>query len=65
MAAKDKTPNRTLSVAISQLCGEKDCYEHGTVSKSVNGIVVRRCIGHLPSNNMSPTDELLRAAGLI
>lgn len=65
MAAKDKTPNRTLSLAISQLCGVKDCEAHGTVSKSVNGIVERRCVLHIRPQEVAQDDYMLRFLGLI
>ena len=62
--AKDKTPNRTLSVAISLQCGVKDCDAHGTVSKSVNGIVKRRCISHISAAEVPENDYMLRFLNL-
>jgi hypothetical protein len=63
--AKDKTPNRTLSVAISQACSAKDCDSHGTVSKTKDGIVRRYCIEHLNPAQDASTDYMLKFLNLV
>ena len=61
--AKDKTPNRTLRMAIDMKC--QLCNEHGVVTKSVDGIVRRRCIGHLSPARVASTDYMLKFLNLV
>lgn len=48
LAAKDKTPNRTLSIAIDMRCDSKDCNSHAVVTRTRdNGTIERKCLLHL------------------
>lgn len=63
--AKDKTPNLTLRIATGMSCDVNDCDNHGTVSQSVDGIIVRRCLTHPYSNVREESDKMLQFLGLI
>ncbi len=62
--SKDKTPNRTLALAVDLKCDRKDCDQHGTISRmKSNGTVERRCIEHL-HNKVDENAYLLKFLNL-
>lgn len=64
--AKDKTPNKTLRIAIDMPCSVKDCTNHGTVSRTEAGIVTRKCLEHVGfTGREGANDYLLKFLNLI
>lgn len=65
LVAKDKTPNLTLRIATTAACDHSDCDNHGTVSRTVEGNIVVRCLEHPYSTIRSESDKMLKMLGLI
>jgi hypothetical protein len=58
--SKDKTPNRTLAIALDKRCDLTDCHNHGTVSITrSNGTVRTRCTEHLATKTKQESDAYL------
>jgi hypothetical protein len=56
--AKDKTPNRTLSIALDKPCDM--CDNHGTVSTTrPNGTIRTRCLEHQSTQTKQESDAYL------